>query len=325
MKYLIGILALAATTIGNTYAAGASLRISCEGADVGAEVLINGKFRGECPVDLKVPAGTVKLLVRKKIDGGKEQVFEQDIRLGDDSAKKIEVVLGAAKLNAADAEKRKENVRRLRAMPIEALEKEAAAGNLEAMVVLGKRLWNGPEATVKTEQVAGMWFRKAAEAGNVEAMYLYSVFVMSRHDGTPDEPIQLKIWAVKAAQGGSADAALHLGNRYRKGAALPQSDTQALQWYRRAAELGSAEGMMWVGMFYDHGRAVPKSTPEAIGWWRKAADAGDATAMYALGNTYEYGDGGVEINEEQAVSWYRKAADLGLLDAMKKLKERGLF
>jgi hypothetical protein len=33
--------------------AAGSLRIACEGADVGAEVYVNGKFRGECPIDIQ--------------------------------------------------------------------------------------------------------------------------------------------------------------------------------------------------------------------------------------------------------------------------------
>lgn len=47
---LLSLLLLLASSSG--YAAGSMLRITCEGEDVGAEVLVNGKFRGECPIDL---------------------------------------------------------------------------------------------------------------------------------------------------------------------------------------------------------------------------------------------------------------------------------
>ena len=43
------------------------LRVTCEGDDVGAEVTLNGKFKGECPVDIQAGSGTVKLRVVKKV------------------------------------------------------------------------------------------------------------------------------------------------------------------------------------------------------------------------------------------------------------------
>jgi formylglycine-generating enzyme required for sulfatase activity len=101
---LLFILALSASTAAN--AAGSKLRITCEGDDVGAEVLINGKFRGECPIDLAVPAGRLKLVVRKDVDASHERAFEQEIRMGEDSAKKVEAVL-TTRLNAA-AQKRED-------------------------------------------------------------------------------------------------------------------------------------------------------------------------------------------------------------------------
>ena len=53
------------------------MRVFCDDADKGAEVMIDGKFKGECPVDVGVPAGTVKLRVVKKVDATHESVFEQ--------------------------------------------------------------------------------------------------------------------------------------------------------------------------------------------------------------------------------------------------------
>lgn len=69
------------------------LRIVCADEDVGAEVKINGKFRGECPVDIKVAPERMTISV---IKGDRE--FVQEIRMGENSVKKLEAVLG---LNAA--------------------------------------------------------------------------------------------------------------------------------------------------------------------------------------------------------------------------------
>jgi len=74
------------------------LRVACEDADAGAAVYVNGQFKGECPLDAKVKAGTVQLRVTKTEDADRERVFEQTLNLGDDIAKKVQVVLGNPQL-----------------------------------------------------------------------------------------------------------------------------------------------------------------------------------------------------------------------------------
>ena len=76
------------------------LRVVCDGDDVGAEVSIDGVFKGECPLDMTVRAGTLKLRMVKKVDTTHERVFEQEIRMGDGTVKKIEASLGSAMLSA---------------------------------------------------------------------------------------------------------------------------------------------------------------------------------------------------------------------------------
>lgn len=83
---------------GELAAQGSMLRIGCEGESVGAEVSANGVFKGECPLDMSVPAGVLKLRVVKKVDAGRVRVFEQELRLGDGVVKRVEVVLGAPQL-----------------------------------------------------------------------------------------------------------------------------------------------------------------------------------------------------------------------------------
>jgi TPR repeat protein len=297
------------------------LRISCDGDDIGAEVLVNGKFRGECPLDLQVPEGSLKLLVRKKVDGGRERVFEQDIRMGEGSVKKVEARLGAAKLNADEAARRAENDRRLRAMPLAALQKEAEAGNTEANFMLAKDYLNGTNGAIKNEELAVAWFKKAAEADHVFAMrYLWAIFAER------NEMASSMIWLRKAAEGGHDGAMLDLAKRYEDGDGLPKSDSEALRWYRRAAEQGNADGMTVVGNFYFNGRGVHESSEEGVAWWRKAADAGHKSAMLALGYCYAKGVG-VATSEEQAINWWRKAAEgkNPNKEAVEELKKRGLL
>lgn len=75
-------------TCGATGAQQSVLRIVCEGENRGAEVSVNGKFKGECPVNVPVAPGTSKLRFKK---GDREQALE--VRLGDDVMKTIDVLL----------------------------------------------------------------------------------------------------------------------------------------------------------------------------------------------------------------------------------------
>jgi hypothetical protein len=96
LQYLLTTLAFTAALA--AHAETSMLRVACEGDDVGAEVSVNGKFRGECPLDIQVAPGTLKLRVEKK-DSSYERIFEQEIRMGDGVVKKVEAIL-SRRLNA---------------------------------------------------------------------------------------------------------------------------------------------------------------------------------------------------------------------------------
>lgn len=78
------------------------LRIACEGDDIGSEVKVNGKFMGECPLDVQVASGTLTLRLEKKY-APYAPAFEQKIRIGDGVVKKIDAVL-PKRLSAAERE-----------------------------------------------------------------------------------------------------------------------------------------------------------------------------------------------------------------------------
>jgi formylglycine-generating enzyme required for sulfatase activity len=69
------------------------LRISCEEQDLGAEITINGEFKGECPLDLKVKPGELKIQVKKPFNEDWEKRFSKDMRIGDGVVQKIEAKL----------------------------------------------------------------------------------------------------------------------------------------------------------------------------------------------------------------------------------------
>jgi len=92
-------LALMGSISMDVHAAGSVLKVKCEDKDVGAEITINGVFKGECPLTVQVEAGTVQLKLLKKIDASHEGVFEQTFRIGDGVIKNVEAVL-SVRLNA---------------------------------------------------------------------------------------------------------------------------------------------------------------------------------------------------------------------------------
>lgn len=85
---LIGMLAL-----GNALAAGSLLRIACDGESRGANVTVNGKFKGQCPIDVMVTEGTQRLLVEKQFGQEAIGTYTTELRIGDGVVQKIDVTL----------------------------------------------------------------------------------------------------------------------------------------------------------------------------------------------------------------------------------------
>lgn len=177
---------LALLTVGaDALAVGSLLRVACDDDATGAEVFVNGSFKGDCPVDVKVAPGSVKLKVVKKVDASRERVFEQEFRLGDEVVKSIEVVLPAPRLNAegqrraeeraaAEARSRADAARRDQALLAEQL-KAAEAGDAAAMMALADRYDTGL-GVARNAQLASDWLQKAAAAGSAVASFKASAF-----------------------------------------------------------------------------------------------------------------------------------------------------
>jgi hypothetical protein len=188
-------------------AAGSLLRVACEGGDAGAEVTINGVFKGECPLDIQVNEGTVQLRVLKKVDASRERVFEQQFRIGDGVVKKIEVALSAPRLNAEAqrreseriAAEREEAMRREQARQLARAAEEQAdrelrqqqqkaieAGDATAMIAFAERYETG-KGVPKNEAEARSWLKRAADAGNpVAAFRLTDLYKNGRKEDVAD-------------------------------------------------------------------------------------------------------------------------------------------
>ena len=171
-------------------AANAMLRVACDGPAINAEVTINGEFKGQCPVDVSVTAGTVRIVVTKKLDTERELYFEQDVRMAASTVKRIDVEFGAPRLNVVAqrlvtqrAEEAKIEaarvaaVRQAQAVATESRASEEAirvraaaeAGDEVAMADMGNRYAAGGQGVPKSETEAAAWYRRAASAGNLPA------------------------------------------------------------------------------------------------------------------------------------------------------------
>lgn len=134
----------------------AALRVACDGASDGAIVEINGKKKGQCPVDIQIAPGDIKLKVYQKVDDSHERAFFAEFFMAENTMKKIEVKLGPP-LNRVDM------VEYARAAPDRA---RAAAIALEEARAKDAALEDAEK--VKREKLANSWEVVKAEWGDRE-------------------------------------------------------------------------------------------------------------------------------------------------------------
>jgi hypothetical protein len=77
--------------VGCVTAQASTLRVTCDDSATGAEVSVDHKFKGECPIDIQINQGQHSLNAVKKI-AGKDVKFEQDIKIGEGVFKDVKVL-----------------------------------------------------------------------------------------------------------------------------------------------------------------------------------------------------------------------------------------
>lgn len=219
--------------------AGAGLRVICEGDSQGAEVTVNGVFKGECPIDLKVAPGTAKVSVQKKTSGG-YLWFYQEFRLGDGSLKKVEVwplkIASDDLPRMAGAEKGDANYMALASFLYGFQQSQANRRDDE----VGKK---------RNCEQAVRWGEKAMDAGYSH----YSLmFPMAR----------------RYKDGCGVDVDTERAD---------QLNRDGVKLARAAADQGDAAAMYWLGSAYYEGMGVPVDRGEAFNWANKGAGLGNKT------------------------------------------------
>ncbi len=187
----------------NANAAGSLLRIACDGDDIGAEVFINDKFKGECPIDIQVSEGMQKIRVVKVIDSSYEKGFNQEIRIGDGTVKKIEVTLSSPQLTTSAQKIVNE---RLRLESIKAKKIEEAR-----QIALAEEERRDKELLLKQQ--------KAAESGDVHAMVALGDRYVTGN-GLDENKLSAAILFDKAMNFGDESAGNKLANLYETDSSL---------------------------------------------------------------------------------------------------------
>lgn len=187
-------------------AATSLLRVACEGGDAGADVTVNGVFKGECPLDVQVNPGTISLRVVKKVDAERERVFQQEFRMGDGVVKKVEAVLSAPQWNAAGLRREREReaaqlvaaaaARRADQELLRRQTRAAEAGDAGAMLDLAERHAAG-NGVPRDEELAVAWDRKAAAAGSEAAKFKLSEWY-KQYRNEPNVQAVLRMLALPA-------------------------------------------------------------------------------------------------------------------------------
>ncbi|MDQ8038484.1 MAG: hypothetical protein REI12_13755 [Pedobacter sp.] len=160
---------LAACCMGNAFADDAYLRLRCEGEAAGAVVSINGVKKGECPIDLAIPEGEVKLSVRKSVNQYSYKLYEKDMLLSAGAMKRENVILGP--LLFTPEGQRIENER---------LAREKADADAKAAAEQARQAQAKAEADAKAAALAEQQRREAEEAAKY-GMTKESLDIISSH------------------------------------------------------------------------------------------------------------------------------------------------
>ncbi|SFA84947.1 Uncharacterized conserved protein [Collimonas sp. OK607] len=86
---LIGLTVL--LTSAHAFAADSYVRLTCDEEDRGSDVVLDGDYKGKCPVDITTKPGSHRLEVATKKDGKYKLVYSVDVPLGAGVAQRIEL------------------------------------------------------------------------------------------------------------------------------------------------------------------------------------------------------------------------------------------
>lgn len=123
--------------------------------------------------------------------------------------------------------------------------------------------------------------RDLAAAGDLEALFLMGTAYDEGLGVAVDHPEAMR-WYRRAAAAGHVLAAHNLGNMYRDGRGEAADPQAAVRWWLRAARAGDVVPALRLGEAYEAGRGVGRDLDAARCWYARAARAGNQDAAAAL-------------------------------------------
>jgi len=75
----------------NVFAADSYIRLACEEEEKGSDVVLDGEYKGKCPVDIATKPGSHRLEVAIKKDGKYKLVYSTDVPLGAGVVQRIDL------------------------------------------------------------------------------------------------------------------------------------------------------------------------------------------------------------------------------------------
>ena len=165
----------------------------------------------------------------------------------------------------------------------EKTERDAKAGDPEAMLAMGLHCLSGYRRSVDSTE--GMRLIKAAaEKGHAKACFVYGRALTQGEYVTMDQKEAVR-WYRRAAEGKDADAELSLFEAYRDGEGVEADHAEAQRWLKSSAEHGhpGSQFIYGHGILEDKGKA---GRPEAMKWLRLSAMQACRPAMVQLAVDY---------------------------------------
>lgn len=118
--------------------------------------------------------------------------------------------------------------------------------------------------------------------------------------------LALEEWLILAEQG-NAPAQFNVGQMYRRGQGVPQSNATAVEWWELSANQENSHAQTNLGSMYQYGRGVSKNYETAVKWFVLASEQGNASAQVKLGLMYANGQGVTQDNDRALMWWYISA------------------
>lgn len=143
--------------------------------------------------------------------------------------------------------------------------------------------------TKKFEEQAKANLKKAA-AGDVRAMIKVGKTYLSDDYGLKQDYKEAVKWFQKAANKGSAEAMGALAGMYSRGDGIEKDNEEAFKWSLKAAQKGDVDSMYFVGLNYYDGQGVETDLQKSVQWLVKAMDLGHTEAMDKLAEMYLRGE-----------------------------------